>query len=169
MRLSNNAVFNAASPAPRFYSELKWWRCNWRTTAEIYMQLHELTAISTAIQPRKVWERYVDDACSILKRTHLEKYSHYISNLHQDIKFTIKEESNGKLAFLDTFWNAIMERFLCWYIGTLHTLTKYLHCSSHHQTSCKKSVAFSLFNGAYSIITNKDDLTKENARINRVL
>ena len=123
MRLSNNAVFNAASPAPRFYGEPKWWRCNWRTTAEIYTQLHELTATSTAIHPPKVWERYIDDACSILKRTHLENYSHYISNLHQNIKFTIKEESNGKLAFLDTFWNTIMGRFLYWYIGTLHTLT----------------------------------------------
>ena len=46
---------------------------------------------------------------------------------------------------------------------------QYLHYSSHHQTSCKKSVVFSLFNRAYSIITNKDDLHKENARIKQVL
>ena len=46
---------------------------------------------------------------------------------------------------------------------------QYLHCSSHHQTSCKESVVSSLFNRAYSIITNKDDLHKENARIKQVL
>ena len=46
---------------------------------------------------------------------------------------------------------------------------QYLHYSSHHQTSCKESVVSSLFNRAYSIITNKDDLHKENARIKQVL
>ena len=46
---------------------------------------------------------------------------------------------------------------------------QYLHYSSHHQTSYKESVVSSLFNRAYSIITNKDDLHKENARIKQVL
>ena len=62
-----------------------------------------------------------------------------------------------------------MERSL--YIGisgiyrkATHT-DQYLHYSSHHQTSCKESVVSSLFNRAYSIITNKDDLHKEYARI----
>ena len=46
---------------------------------------------------------------------------------------------------------------------------QYLDYSSHHQTSCKESVVSSLFNRAYSIIKNKDDLHKENARIKQVL
>ena len=46
---------------------------------------------------------------------------------------------------------------------------QYPHYSSHHQTSSKESVVSSLFNRAYSIITNKDDLHKENARIKQVL
>ena len=46
---------------------------------------------------------------------------------------------------------------------------QYLDYSSHNQTSCKESVVSSLFNGAYSIITNKDDLHKENAGIKHVL
>ena len=37
------------------------------------------------------------------------------------------------------------------------------------QTSCKKSVVSSLFNRVNSIITNKDDLTKENARVKQML
>ena len=42
------------------------------TTAEIYMQAHERTAISTALHPPKLWGRFVDDVYSILKRAHLE-------------------------------------------------------------------------------------------------
>ena len=59
-------------------------------TAEIYMQAYERTAITTALHPPKVWKRFVDGIYSILKRT------------HSILKFTIKEKSNGKLAFLDT-------------------------------------------------------------------
>ena len=63
------------------------------------MQAHERTAISTALHPTKVWERFVDDVFSILKRAHLENFFCHINNLHQNIKFTMKEESNGELAF----------------------------------------------------------------------
>ena len=62
------------------------------TTAEIYMQAYECTAITTAQHPPKVWERFVDDVYSILKRTHLENFFHHINNLHQNIKFTMEEE-----------------------------------------------------------------------------
>ena len=72
------------------------------TTAEIYMQAYENTTITTALHPPKVLERFVDDVYSILKRMHLENFFHHINNLYQNIKFTIKEESNGELAFLDS-------------------------------------------------------------------
>ena len=75
------------------------------TTAEIYMQAHESTAISTALHPPEVWEQFVDNVYSILKCMHLENFFHHINNLHQNIKFTMKEESNGELAFLHTLLN----------------------------------------------------------------
>ena len=134
--------------------------------AEIYMQAHESTVISTTLHPTKVWERFIEDVCSIVKHTHLENFFHHINNLHQNIKFTMEEESNGELAFFDTS--------LKWNNGEISVLVyrKPSHTdqySSHHQTSCKESVVSSLFNRAYSIITNKDDLYKENARIKQVL
>ena len=72
------------------------------TTAEIYMQAYECTAINMALHPPKVWEQFVDDVGSIFKRTHLENLFHHINNLHQNIKFSMEEERNGELAFLDT-------------------------------------------------------------------
>ena len=72
------------------------------SAAEIYVLAYERTAITTALHPPKVWQRFVDDVYSIFKRTHLENFFHHINNLHQNIKFTVEEESNGELAFLDT-------------------------------------------------------------------
>ena len=81
----------------------------------------------------------------------------------------MEEESNGELAFLDTLLKRDNgEISVLVYRKPTHT-DQYLHYSSHHQTSCKESVVSSLFNRAYSIITNKDDLDKENTRIKQVL
>ena len=53
------------------------------TTAEIYMQAYECKAITMALQPPKVWEQFVDEVYSILKRTHLENVFHLINKLHK--------------------------------------------------------------------------------------
>ena len=63
------------------------------------MQAYEHTAITTALHPPKVWKPFVDDICSICKHTHLKNFSHHINNLHQNIRFTMEEESNGELVF----------------------------------------------------------------------
>ena len=139
------------------------------TTAEIYMQAYERTAITTALHPPKVWERFVDDVYSILKRTHLENFFHHINNLHQNIKFTMEKESNGELAFLDTLLKRNNgEISVLVYRKPTHT-DQNLQYSFHHRKSCKENVASSLLNRACSIITNKDDLRKENADIKQVL
>ena len=81
----------------------------------------------------------------------------------------MEKESNRELAFLYSLlqWkNGKISVFI--YRKSMHT-DQYLQYSSHHQTGCKKSVVSSLFNRAYSIITNKDDLHKESATIKQVL
>ena len=129
------------------------------------MQTYEHTAITTALHPPKVWGRFFDDVYSIIKRMQLENFFHHINNLHQNITFTMEKKSNGEVAFLKTLskWNN-GEISVLVYKKPTHP-DHYLHYSSHDQTSCKESVASSLFNKACSIITNKDDLHKENARI----
>ena len=103
------------------------------TTAQIYMQA---SAITMALHRPKVWEGFVDDVYSIIKRMHLEIFFHHINNLHQNIKFTMKEESNGELAFLDTLLKQNNgEISVLVYRKPTHT-DQYLNYSSHHQTSC---------------------------------
>ena len=43
-------------------------------------------------------------------RTHLENFFQHSNNLHQNIKFTIEEEINGELVFLDTLLKRDIER-----------------------------------------------------------
>ena len=69
--------------------------------AEIYIQAHEHTALSTALHPPKIFVGFVDDVYSILRLNHLQKFLPHINNLHQNLKFTMEEESNRKLAFLN--------------------------------------------------------------------
>ena len=44
-------------------------------TAEIYMQAHERTAISTTLHPSKVWEQFVDKVYFILKYSTWKTFS----------------------------------------------------------------------------------------------
>ena len=121
-------------------------------TAEIYILDHEHTAISAALHPPKVWKQFVNEVYSILKCTLLENFFHHISNLHQNTKFTVEEESNGELAFLDTLLkqnNGTI--FVLVYSKPCHAV-QYLQYRYHQQTSFKESVASFLFNRIYSII-----------------
>ena len=75
-------------------------------------------------------------------------------------------ESSEELAYLDTLLMRGNGKFsVLAYRKPTHT-DQYLHYSSHHQTSSKESLVSSLFNRTHSIITNKYDLYRENARIN---
>ena len=58
------------------------------------MQAHKRTARSAALHPSKIWEDFVDDVYSILKHAQLGNIFYHIKNLHQNIKFTMEEESN---------------------------------------------------------------------------
>ena len=131
--------------------------------AEIYINAYGGIAITTQLHPPKVWERFIDHVYSILKRAHLENFFDHINNLLQNIKFTMEEKSNNELAFLDTLLKGNNGKIsVLVYSKPKHT-DQCPHYTSHHQRSCKGSVVSSLFNRAYSIITNKVDLHKENA------
>ena len=83
----------------------------------------------------KVWERFVDDVFLIFKRTHLEKFFHPINDLHQNI-----EESNGKLAFLETLLKQNNRKFsVLVYRKPMHT-DKHLHYTSDHLRSVTPSL-----------------------------
>ncbi|VDM02147.1 unnamed protein product [Schistocephalus solidus] len=49
----------------------------------------------------KFWARYVDDTFVIIKRSHLQAFRALLNSIFPDIQFTIEEEVNNQLPFLD--------------------------------------------------------------------
>ena len=107
------------------------------TTAEIYKQVYEETTISMALHHLKVWEQSPDDIYSILRLMHLENFFHYISNLHQNIKFSIEEESASfksscqELAFLNILLKHNAKIFVLVHRKPTQT-DQYLQYGTHH-------------------------------------
>ena len=85
------------------------------TTAEIYiyiyMQAYEKLQYWRHCTLQKFGRNLFNDVYSILKRVHLEKVSHNTNNLYQNIKLTMKGESNGE-HFITLHWNELLERSL---------------------------------------------------------
>ena len=107
------------------------------TTAKLYMQAQEQTAMSATPHTPKIWKRFVDDAYSILKRTNFEKFFCHMNNLHQNIKFTMEKEGNGERAYPDSLLKRSNGKiYVQVHRKPTHT-DKCLHYSFHHETSCK--------------------------------
>lgn len=68
--------------------------------AEIFMSRLEKDLSKSELFPRR-WFRYVDDIFAVIKKTQLRRFLKKLNEYHPNIKFTIEEEQNGKLPFLD--------------------------------------------------------------------
>lgn len=82
---------------------------------EVDIQANEQTTRSTAyLRPPKDWRWLVDDVYSILKLQYWDK-------IYQSINFTMEEEINGELTFLD---NLLKQNHGClyWYTESLYIL-----------------------------------------------
>ena len=76
---------------------------------------------------------------------------------------------SGELVFLDTLPKRNDGKIPVLAYRKPTRSDQYLHYKFQCQTVCQKSVVSSLFNRAYSIFTNKDDVFKKNTRIKQVL
>ena len=70
--------------------------------ANIYMEHFEDLAVTTAPDPLRVWKRYVDDTFCIWKKTTVQETLSHLNGIRPTIQFTVEEEQEGVLPFLDT-------------------------------------------------------------------
>ena len=70
--------------------------------ANLYMESFEELALESAPSRPRLWKRYVDDTCCILRTGDVDGLLNHLNSLRPTIKFTMELEEEGSLPFLDT-------------------------------------------------------------------
>ena len=63
--------------------------------------IEESATIASTV-PQKVWKRYVDDSFCIIKKDEIPAFHNTLNSIDPHISFTIEQENNGQIPFLDT-------------------------------------------------------------------
>ena len=130
--------------------------------ANLVMEHVEERALITAPHPPKWWYRYVDDSHVCITREHLTEFHSHLNSINEHIKFTVEEEKDGSIAFLDTMTSRNPDGTIktSVYRKATHT-DKYLQFNSHHPTQHKRSVARTLLDRAKNIPSTDADKLSE--------
>ena len=112
--------------------------------ASLCMEAIEEVAIhSSEVQP-KVWKRYVDDSFCIIKRSAVSSFHTTLNSIDPHISFTIEEESDQQIAFLDTLVSCKNNTITIDVLRKATHTDRYLDYFSHHDKSHKISTAETL-------------------------
>ena len=122
--------------------------------ANLYLEFFEELALSTAPSKPKLWKRYVDDIFCIVKRDSTKELLTHLNKIRPTIRFTIEEEKDGALPFLDTLLKRDKDDRLniSIYRKSTHT-DRYLHFKSHHPIHVKRGVVRCLHERARRIVS----------------
>ena len=138
--------------------------------ANMYMEHFKELALRTAPERPRVWKRYVDDTCCIIKKEAVDRFLKHLNNIRDSIRFTMEEEKDNSLPFLDTL---LMRRDdgtidITVYRKPTHTDT-YLDFWSHHPFHIKRGLITCLQHRIDSITSREEYQKLETNRLRRVL
>nr|VZI00679.1 unnamed protein product [Spirometra erinaceieuropaei] len=110
----------------------------------------------------KFWMRYVDDTFVIVHRDTKDNFKRELDSVFQQIQFTMEEENNGVLPFLDVQVSRQED-------GTLQTgvfrkatdTEKILHYNSNHPLSHKRSCVRTLFRRIHTHCSTEAEKLRE--------
>ena len=138
--------------------------------ADLYMEFFEELALRTAPTKPRLWKRYVDDTCCIVKKGTVEELLTHLNSVRPSIRFTVEVEKDGRLPFLDTLLQRRDDGSLdvTVYRKPTHT-DRYLDFHSHHPPQVKRGLVKCLFDRARTITTGQNNLQKEEHHLTRVL
>ena len=117
--------------------------------ADLYMESFEDRALTSAMNPPRWWQRFVDDTFVILKQSHREQFLEHINSVDASIQFTTEEsKQDGSMPFPDTLVTPQEDGTLTTRVYRKPTHTDlYLQWDSHHSMACKYSVINTLTQG----------------------
>ena len=122
--------------------------------ANIFMKEFEVSSLLTADFKPILWLRYVDDTFVIWPHGQvlLHKFLEYLNRQHPSIKFTMEQEQDGQLAFLDAHLSRNADGTLQHRVHRKPTHTdRYLHHRSFHHPAIKALVNSTLVHQAFEI------------------
>ena len=126
--------------------------------------IEESATIASTV-PQKVWKRYVDDSFCIIKKDEIPAFHNTLNSIDPHISFTIEQENNGQIPFLDTLIsrkNGTISINI--YRKPTHT-DGYLDFNSHHDKKHKVSTAATLLHRALNL---PNTIERRNREIEKV-
>ena len=70
--------------------------------ANLYMEIFEELALKSAPGKPRLWRRYIDDTCCIMKKGTVEGLLDHLTSVRPSIRLTVEVEKDGGLPFLNT-------------------------------------------------------------------
>ena len=136
---------------------------------EIYMTHLEENALQTAPFQPLCWYRKVDDTFVIIDKTNDPKQLlDHLNSQHPRMKFTMEEEANNQLPFLDVLVQRQDNQLVTSvYRKPTHT-DQYLHFTSNHPLQVKKGIISTLTRRAKNICSTTPALESELEHLRRV-
>ncbi|XP_055522576.1 uncharacterized protein LOC129716761 [Wyeomyia smithii] len=135
--------------------------------AELFMSDFEGKLKEEKIFPR-VWKRYVDDVFAIVEERHLEQTLELLNTRHPTIKFTVEQEVDKKLPFLDLIISRKSDNSLKFGIYRKPTSTdRYITSDSNHCGAQKQAAFHSMAHRLVSVPMEKDEYTIEKEKIKK--
>ena len=138
--------------------------------ANLYMEFFEEVALRSAPVRPRLWKRYVDDTCYIVKKGTAEVLLEHLNRIRPSIQFTLELEKGGTLPFLDTHLRRKVDGTLdvTVYRKPTHT-DRYLNFRSHHPNHVRRGLVRCLYDRARKVITSPDSLRREEKHLENVL
>lgn len=102
--------------------------------ANIFMEALEDRALSSFTHQPRMWVRYVDDTFVIWPHSQeaLRDFHNHLNQQNPAIQFTMEEEKEDKIAFLDVLVKRVGDKArTSVYCKPTHT-DRYIHFDSHH-------------------------------------
>lgn len=139
------------------------------TAANLTMESLERCALASFVPAPKVFLRYVDDCFCIIRKDVLPQFTTHLNCMNEAIQFTVEEENNGQLPFLDVLVKRAgpgLEFDV--YRKSTHT-GRYLHFRSVQPASHKRSVVSSLIRRSHTVCTRPEDVANDVRRVRQDL
>ena len=137
--------------------------------ANLCMEVVEELVINTSSVAPRVWKRYVDDSFVIIKKDAVSSFHDTLNSIHPKIAFTIEEENNGQISFLDTLVSRKnVVTVIDVYRKPTHT-DRYLDFSSHHEIKHKVSAASTLLFRAANQPSTCEGKARETSHVTEAL